>query len=215
MSKHSIPIEVVRDGEVIAVYSSRVETAKAFGTSLSTVARVCRGELPFWKNPSISFRYQERQMDEPEDWKPVANFERWYEVSSLGRMRNIRTRRLLETAGTVLLKRAGLAIETNIFRLVAEAFVPGRTPEKNHVIHLDKNKKNNRASNLRWATNSNPGKEVEVWKDGALVATFPSTCAAAKMYRCSKSGIEYTCKGTGYMPMKHPGLFFRYAEEEN
>lgn len=41
-----------------------------------------------------------------------------------------------------------------VHRLVAELFVDGRTPEKRVVDHIDGDKLNNRAENLRWVSQS-------------------------------------------------------------
>lgn len=42
----------------------------------------------------------------------------------------------------------------SVHRIVAEAFLEGRTDEKNIINHKDGNKLNNRVSNLEWCTQS-------------------------------------------------------------
>jgi len=48
--------------------------------------------------------------------------------------------------------RPGLNRTFHVHRLVAEAFVDGRTREKKYVCHNDNDPSNNRAENLRWDT---------------------------------------------------------------
>lgn len=113
-------------------------------------------------------------MIQNEEWKPVAGFEGWYEVSSHGRVRSLdRTinapnrwgacKRTLK--GKVLsprrtdfghrmvgLRREGALKGALVHRLVCEAFHGPCPPDKQHCAHRDGNPENNRADNLRWAT---------------------------------------------------------------
>lgn len=90
-----------------------------------------------------------------EIWNDIPNYGN-YEVSSLGRVRNKKTGRVLKAADTGGYYSVGLSccIRKNYFvhQLVAQAFLPN--PEnKPQVNHLDKNGLNNKVSNLQWVTN--------------------------------------------------------------
>lgn len=99
-------------------------------------------------------------MTEKEIWKDVPNWEKDYEVSNFGFVRNKRTK-----------KRKALDPNTNgyfrvvffnnykrerifVHRLVAKVFIPNDDLTKNVVNHIDGNKQNNKASNLEWVTRS-------------------------------------------------------------
>ena len=105
-----------------------------------------------------------------EEWRTVAGFEGYYEVSSLGRVRSIdrevedgrrRLRRLkgrvlnpgLQTSGyrQVHLMRDGVDTPSLVHRLVLIAF-SGPPPEGAVACHGNGDRGDNRAANLRWGT---------------------------------------------------------------
>lgn len=92
---------------------------------------------------------------EEELWKPIHNFEN-YEVSTLGRVKNIKTNKImkLNNKGGYLSISLVNYLERKSFkvhRLVALAFIQN-LENKSDVNHIDKNKHNNNISNLEWST---------------------------------------------------------------
>lgn len=91
-----------------------------------------------------------------EQWRDVVGYEGLYKVSDLGKVfgRCKILRPGTERSGHqyVILCKYGTPNKTaKIHRLVLEAFV-GPCPEKCECAHRDGNPKNNKLSNLRWAT---------------------------------------------------------------
>jgi len=92
---------------------------------------------------------------EEELWKPIESFEN-YEVSTLGRVKNTKTDRMmkLNSKGGYLCISLVNTFRQKAFkvhRLVALAFIPN-TENKTDVNHIDKNKHNNNISNLELNT---------------------------------------------------------------
>lgn len=95
-----------------------------------------------------------------EEWRSVPGFEGRYEVSSLGRVRNVKRRRLLlpsrSTTGYLAVTLFGGSVRKQSFkvhRLVLMAF-SGQQDTRLDVNHLDGNKLNNALANLEWCSRS-------------------------------------------------------------
>lgn len=99
-----------------------------------------------------------------EVWRDVINYEGYYMVSNLGRVKSlprngtISSERILKPnvlrpSGycQVSLQKHGKRTYKKVHRLVAEAFLPNKNnyPQVNHI---DGNKLNNNANNLEWCT---------------------------------------------------------------
>jgi hypothetical protein len=114
-----------------------------------------------------------------ETWKSVRDFEGYYEVSDLGRVKRIAPYKTTY-AGKILkaslkagypsvgLSRNNEIKQCHVHRLVAEAFI-GDRPEGLMINHIDANKQNNRPSNLEYVTpaeNSHHAKRLGLYASG-------------------------------------------------
>ena len=93
-----------------------------------------------------------------EIWKDVVDFEGYYQVSNLGRVRSTRTQKIksqsIQTTGKYLqvsLWKNNREKRVLVHRCVAQAFIPNLF-EKPQVNHIDKNDQNNHVDNLEWVT---------------------------------------------------------------
>lgn len=151
-----------------------------------------------------------------EIWKDVIGYEGIYAVSSLGRIKNIKTgNEMAQEKNWAGYIRVGLSKNNkqkkySVHRLVAEAFIPN-TYGKPQVNHIDENKSNNCVSNLEWVTqkeNHNRGtvnqriskslinnpkksKRVGAYDDNqVLIKEFPSVYEAGRQMGISAASIR-------------------------
>ena len=104
--------------------------------------------------------------DHIERWLLVNGYDN-YEVSSIGRVRNNRSGRILKPGVNVhgylfvVLSKNGKLNNYRVNRLVAEAFC--KNPDgKTYVDHIDNNRLNNHYTNLRWTTCSENNRNKQI-----------------------------------------------------
>ena len=93
-----------------------------------------------------------------EIWKNIQGYENLYQVSNLGRIKNIKTntiksQQIRNGYYSVRLFKEGKGKHFNTHRLVAIAFIPNKENKK-QVNHIDGNKLNNNVINLEWVNQS-------------------------------------------------------------
>jgi hypothetical protein len=100
-----------------------------------------------------------------EYWKDIEGYEGLYQVSNLGRVKSLRSNKILKQQTDkngykrVILSYLNKQKCFQVHRLVAIAFILN-TDDKPTVNHEDGNKENNLVSNLSWATNSEQTKHA-------------------------------------------------------
>jgi len=157
-----------------------------------------------------------------EIWKDVLEFEGYYQVSNLGRVRSIDRKVITSNNRTyfcpsvmltpkigrtgyyevVLTKHDGKRYCKRIHRLVAEAFLENFNNYP-FINHINENKLDNRVENLEWCTAK---QNIEAYHNsrtlvyqynfnGELLNTWNSITKAAESVSGDKTGIQHCCKG--------------------
>lgn len=170
-----------------------------------------------------------------EIWKDIIDYEGIYQVSSSGKVKNLKTNRILKPSNRLYsdvdLSKNGEYHRQAIHRLVALHFIPNPNPKVlTEVNHKDGNKKNNCIENLEWVTtkqnkmhsievlNHHPfGKEArKVLKidlsNGKVIEEYSSLSDAARGIGtiAARSSITNVCQG--YQNSAY-GFKWQYADK--
>lgn len=148
-----------------------------------------------------------------EVWKDIRGYEGLYAVSNTGKIKNVRTNKVLKCMYCkdkylmVHLFKNGISKSKTVHRIVALAFIqnPYSKPEVNHK---DLNKENNRVDNLEWVTGeenrihaskmgaySNSKRVTQIDDDGNIINIFSSIKEAARLSGVDKMGIKRVARG--------------------
>ena len=161
-------------------------------------------------------KHQTEMRKTKETWKPIVGYEGLYEVSSKGKVRGLKTGRILKPFYTKGYARVNLTSAYNdrtkklVHRLVAQAFIPN-LKNLSDVNHKDEIKTNNNLDNLEWIShkdnlnygtrtervaksNSKPIQQLDM-KTGLIIATYPSASIASKETGILISNISMAAKG--------------------
>lgn len=161
-----------------------------------------------------------------ENWRAIEGYEGIYEVSDLGRVRNVKTGRILRPGNDkdgymlVVLCFSGKPKSFRLHRLVAQAFIPNPL-DLPQINHKDENKTNNYADNLEWcdaAYNVNYGTRtgrcykpvLQFTRSGVFLDRFASMREAARQTgidgRRISDAARGRCKTSG-------GYIWRYESD--
>lgn len=157
-----------------------------------------------------------------EKWKEIKDFENYW-VSSEGKVWSEKSNKFLKPREDrygylrVHLWRNGKQYWRSIHRLVAQAFIENRE-NKPEVDHINRDTKDNRAENLRWATSTenNNNKDFNSYREKrgttiiekindeisigySSLSSVPGIDKRALSNHTRKGKVEFTCKGRTFI----------------
>lgn len=141
-------------------------------------------------------------------WKPIRDYEGYYDVSDTGEVRSLGGRRgskprLLKQSDLKGYRRVSLSVDglrrdALVHRLVAEAFVVN---EHNmpHINHIDGVKHHNESSNLEWTDHQ--GNMTHAWDNG-LISNIGEKHGGHKLTEAQVQYIKADTERTDYRAQK-------------
>ena len=123
-------------------------------------------------------------------WKDIEGYKGHYQISNYGNVRSLKKDAFLMKGGylkgykIISLWKNGTGKMFRVHRLVAAAFIPN--PENKPCIdHIDGNRANNHADNLRWVTA----------KENSNNYNAPNTYKGKKINKGGKAVLQYDLEG--------------------
>ena len=212
------------DGNLVEKYPSAKIAGEKHNMSASHILNVCKynesNDIPkkigeyIWKYEKLPDKGPDLAKDEK--FKPVGkingHYYKNYEASNYGKVRNIKTGRILRPAIVRGYERVNMqtdkykGVQLYVHQIVAHLFLqkPYKFDDTYVVNHMDKNRSNNYYKNLEWITkhgNTLHGCAKSVHKidssTGKILDTYPSVRMAAKALGniMLDSNISACCKG--------------------
>lgn len=144
-----------------------------------------------------------------EEWRDIPNYEGYYQISNLGRVKSL-DREIINVNGKIFLRKGKVKAQmidkggckrVNLYkdgilkccpvhRLVAKTFIPN--PEnKPEVNHIDGNKQNNSVYNLEWCTRSE--NQQHAWNIG-LKENARKACSVNGKNNCANNARKSLSK---------------------
>jgi len=154
-------------------------------------------------------------MCDPEEWRDIIGYEGVYRVSDWGRVRRIATGRMLKQFlnpqgySLVHLCLHGRATTRMVSHLVADAFLPAKTPTDTVVRHLNDDPSDNRAVNLARGTVSDNAHDAI--RNGKWHPSNGSANGQAKLTEDNAREIRRLC-ATGKFSQQELALKFGVAD---
>nr|QBK85367.1 MAG: HNH endonuclease [Iridovirus LCIVAC01] len=200
------PILCFLENKFICEYNSIAEASRDTGICRTSIDKVLVNKIK--RAGGYTWKYKEiiHQKIDKEEWKKIVidGIDTGYQVSNMGRIKNKKGRYIKGTTNRYYiimdLRFNKIRKSVRIHRLVAKAFI--LNPNNYPIIdHIDRNRYNNKVSNLRWTTQSgnmnNPNTKklinIPVHKlslDWKIIDTFASI-RDAELSMMKETGKKY------------------------
>ena len=161
-------------------------------------------------------------MSKDEEWKPVivegVKIDKYY-VSNMGRIKKTRYKKPQYVEGNIKDKRIGInGTYYTVHHLIATAFCVKTSKDYKYVTHIDGNKSNNKAENLRWSikkahNNENQHKYpiIRTCVKTGEETEYSSVSECETKIHPSRGTIQRWCEDG----KEHNGYTYKYKEEKD